>query len=268
MNKEVHQIHPDLIGLAVPISELHALPGNPRQGNVNAIAASLRQFGQVKPFIVKTEEDGSRVVLAGNHGLQAAKQLGWTHVAVVEFDGDETESISFSLMDNRTSELGGTDPELLSERLHEVLDYYPEMFDAAGWDDFAVAAIDHSIEYSAGMASVGSTAGYVPPVLISKPGEDGERAITPIAVKDDSVDSGAKFVAPQGLDQKSAVVGGVASDAGQGRKVSVQYTLVFDDGQQISRWWDFVRWLRHNPDLYNETIAGRMMEWLEGTIEF
>lgn len=267
MSDSVHQIHRDLIGLATPIGDLKALPGNPRQGNVEAIMASFQQFGQVKPFVVHTEEDGTRIVIAGNHGLQAAKRLGWTHVAVVEFDGDNADSISFSLMDNRTSELGGTDPELLSERLHEVVDVYPEMFETVGWDDFAIAAIDHSIQYSAG-APTGSTAGYVPPTLVSRPGEPIASGPAPVAVSDSSIDSGAKFVAPQGLDQKSAVVGGVATDAGLGRKVSVQYTLVFDDGEQISRWWDFVRWLRSNPDLEAETIAGRMMEWLESMVEF
>lgn len=52
----------DLESLAVECSTLMLMPGNPRRGDVAAVARSLEAFGQRKPIVCRRSD---RVVLAG-----------------------------------------------------------------------------------------------------------------------------------------------------------------------------------------------------------
>ncbi len=106
----------DLAPLRVPIDSLHQLPGNPRRGDVTAVAASLARFGQRKPIVVN--DDGT--ILAGNHTWRAARQLGWTEIAAVQVSDDPATGKAFALADNRTGDLGGYDDEALLELLDQV----------------------------------------------------------------------------------------------------------------------------------------------------
>lgn len=121
----------DLTALAVPVSKLSTLPGNPRRGDVDAIARSLDTFGQRKPIVARS--DGT--VVAGNHTLAAAQRLGWDEIAVVWVDDDEATGQAFALADNRTAELGGYDDAALSEMLEAVHDADEELFAATSWTD-------------------------------------------------------------------------------------------------------------------------------------
>jgi hypothetical protein len=51
----VCEIVPDLEGLAFPVERLTPLPGNPRQGDVQAVARSYATFGQRKPIVARRE---------------------------------------------------------------------------------------------------------------------------------------------------------------------------------------------------------------------
>lgn len=46
-------VHPALADLAVPLVNLVPLPGNPRQGDVDAVARSYAAFGQRKPLVAR-----------------------------------------------------------------------------------------------------------------------------------------------------------------------------------------------------------------------
>jgi hypothetical protein len=61
-----------LLDLAVPISDLKSLEGNPRRGDVKAVARSLRRFGQRKPIVV----DGKGTVITGNRTLAPKIETG------------------------------------------------------------------------------------------------------------------------------------------------------------------------------------------------
>lgn len=124
-------IVPDLTDLAVPIADLVPLPDNPRRGDVTAIVRSLERFGQRKPLVVRRSD---RVVLAGNHTLRAATELGWTEVAVVWTDDDETTGQAFALADNRLPDLGTFDDEALLAYLESVATGGDELLLAAGYD--------------------------------------------------------------------------------------------------------------------------------------
>ena len=126
----MNNIHHSLQSLAIDIDKLSFLEGNPRQGDVEAVAKSYKQFGQRKPIVATTDH----VVIAGNHQLAAARQLGWDRIAVVITDDDELTAKAFALADNRTAELGSYDDDLLADLLSEVSSV-PELMDSTGFSE-------------------------------------------------------------------------------------------------------------------------------------
>jgi site-specific DNA-methyltransferase (adenine-specific) len=127
-----------LQALAVPIDTLKGLPGNPRIGDVDAVAKSLDRFGQRKPIVVR-QDDGT--IIAGNHTWQAAKQLGWTEIAVAYVGDDDVTASAYALADNRTAELGSYDEQALKDLIDQVAAIDPELVKDAGWADDAVAEL-------------------------------------------------------------------------------------------------------------------------------
>ena len=110
----------------VPISSLDLDPTNARKHsdkNLKAIAASLEKFGQRKPIVVRNKR-----VLAGNGTLEAAKQLGWTKIQIVEVpaDWDDETAKAYALADNRSAELADWDEAELARQLLEL--------EQEGWD--------------------------------------------------------------------------------------------------------------------------------------
>jgi ParB-like chromosome segregation protein Spo0J len=104
-----------LRALAVPLDSLTPDPRNARrhpERNLAAIEASLRAYGQLRPLVVRRE---GRVVLAGNGTLEAARRLGWTHVAAALVDLDATSATGYALADNRSAELAEWDLPALEE---------------------------------------------------------------------------------------------------------------------------------------------------------
>ena len=126
----MNNIHHSLQSLAINIDKLSFLEGNPRQGDIEAVAKSYKQFGQRKPIVATTDH----VVIAGNHQLAAARQLGWDEIAVVITDDDELTAKAFALADNRTAELGSYDDDLLADLLSEVSSV-PELMDSTGFTE-------------------------------------------------------------------------------------------------------------------------------------
>jgi DNA modification methylase len=103
--------------LAVSIDSLHHDAANARrhgERNLDAIRASLAQFGQRKPIVV--QRDGM-IVRAGNGTLEAARALGWSEIAAVVIDEDGTTAAQFAIADNRTAELAEWDNETLATLL-------------------------------------------------------------------------------------------------------------------------------------------------------
>jgi hypothetical protein len=140
-----HNIHPDLVSMALPLTDLHEDPDNARKHdgkNIDAIASSLERFGQRTPIVVQRN---GMIVRAGNGRLVAAQELGWTHIAVLVVDEEEIEARAFSIADNRSAELAEWDDDVLARVLEELSENGVES-EVLGFDEDDIAALTGEVE--------------------------------------------------------------------------------------------------------------------------
>ena len=257
-----HNVSESLSDLLVPLTALTPLSHNPRVGNIPAIMASYEEFGQVKPIVVRPNDDGTSTVLAGNHQVEAVRRLEWTHIAAVPIDADDKRAVAFALADNRTMELGYTDQAEASQMIVEIVDEYNDLMERLDWDEYEIAYYEEQAKQG---GSGDDEVGFLQPIVTEvvgaaaeilagmvREGEDGERQI----VADDSVDHAE--IAIQG---STAVVPGAAPRA------VVQYTIVFDDPEQQKRWYNFIRWLRNNPGYDGSTTGEKILAFVDAHSE-
>lgn len=120
------QIHEGLWHLAVPIGTLIPDADNARfhpQENIEAIKSSLTRFGQDQPLVVQRSNN---VVRKGNGRLQAARELGWTHLAAVFVDEDNIDAAARAIADNRSGELAKWDNRVLSAVIARIQEARPD----------------------------------------------------------------------------------------------------------------------------------------------
>ena len=104
----------------VPIDSIHLDAANARlhpETNLDAIAASLKRFGQQEPLII---QKSSGRVIAGNGRMVAMKQLGWRECDVVEADVDDLTATALGIALNRTASLAEWDEPVLAKLLVEL----------------------------------------------------------------------------------------------------------------------------------------------------
>lgn len=119
----------------VPMSVLEKDPDNARKHskkNIDAIAGSLKAFGQRRPLVV-----WQKFVIAGNGTLEAAQQIGWTQIEITRVPEDWTheQARAYAIADNRTSELAEWDDTLLKNQLIDLDSVGFEVTDL-GFDEF------------------------------------------------------------------------------------------------------------------------------------
>jgi DNA modification methylase len=156
-----------LADLAVPIGDLRTLEGNPRRGDVAAVARSLKRFGQRKPIVAR-HADG--VVVAGNHTLAAALELGWTEIAVSWVDDDDATAKAYALADNRTSALGSFDEGALAAMVAEVHAVDPDLLLAASFDEVDLQALGVGVGAGPGLTDPDEVP-EPPAEPVSRPGD-------------------------------------------------------------------------------------------------
>lgn len=245
--------------LAVDIKLLKPLSNNPRRGSVSAIKESYQRFGQLKPIVAVSEGDGTYTVIAGNHQLMAAKELGWDEIAVSVVSLDENEALTFALADNKVSELGSTDNELLYDMLSSVADG-SELLDALGWDDFAIASIENSVISSSSEFS--HTAGWTAPEIITQPTVVQESAQANDQKTTTLNDSGNAVVSTDTPTSSIVTQGSTATSMSGSNNASIQFTLSFETAEQQSKWYSFLRWLKMNEKYTGETTSERLLDFI------
>ena len=255
-------IHPSIQNLAIDIENLLPMEKNPRSGNVDAIVASYSEFGQMRPIVAKKNDDGTFTVIAGNHQLQAAKKLGWTSLAVVVMDESDEKAIAFALADNRTSELGATDQSIILELLDQVGNEYHEMFLELGWDDFEMASMTVEEKRS---EITDNRGGYIAPVIVNpfEPTKEDSSIVEVVDGEDTRLEATKEVDASEAMSRGSTAVG-----IKGGEKAVVQYTLVFDDADQQRRWYDFIRFIRNDPQYVGETTASKLIDFINSNADF
>ncbi len=108
----------------LPIDEVREYANNPRinDGAVDAVAASIREFGFKVPLVV----DAHNLLIAGHTRLKAARKLGLEKVPAIRATDLTPEQVrAFRIADNRTAELSEWNYELLPIELGELqgMDY-------------------------------------------------------------------------------------------------------------------------------------------------
>jgi len=117
-----------LRSLLVPVGELSTHPDNPRRGNLDLIAESLRTHGQLKPLVAncakwRLELSRYPTIVAGNHTLMAAdERLRWPEIAVVQVKLSGVQERQYLIADNRTADVAEYHAETLTKILAELAD--------------------------------------------------------------------------------------------------------------------------------------------------
>ena len=103
----------------MPVERLVPYARNPRRndGAVDAVAASIREFGFRVPVVV----DEQLTVLAGHTRLKAARKLGLAQVPVHIAAGlSEAQKKAFRIADNRVGEIAEWDNDMLALELEDL----------------------------------------------------------------------------------------------------------------------------------------------------
>lgn len=133
----------------VAIESLKPHPDNPRIGNVDAIAESIRRNGFYGSVIVR---DGTNVILAGTHRWKAAQAAGMTEIPVTFVKTDAKGAKRILLADNRASDLATYDDSALREILASL--DKSDALDGTGWTVFDLDDLNATLD-----ASLRSTTG-------------------------------------------------------------------------------------------------------------
>lgn len=118
----------------IDISELHPYENNARthsESQLEAICNSIKEFGFINPVII----DENNMILVGHGRIEASKRLGIKQAPFRRVTNlTEDQKKAYILADNRLSDLGGWDEELLAQELESInLD-----MSAFGFDDFQI----------------------------------------------------------------------------------------------------------------------------------
>lgn len=114
----------------VPLADLTRFPGNARRGDQEAIRASLRATGQYRSLVVRRQDDGALVILAGNNTADALEAEGHTTARCEVITCTGAEATRINVADNKLGALGADDPHALLALL-EGLD---EDLEGTGYD--------------------------------------------------------------------------------------------------------------------------------------
>ena len=254
----IHNVPDKLTSMLVDINLLEHLPGNPRKSDVEAIAKSYSEFGQLSPIVATRGDGGEIVVLAGNHQLRAARDvLGWTHIAAAVHENlSEEQALAFAALDNHWHSIGGIDNELQYELIKAADGAAADVMEAVGWDDFAMAAMEDLIEATT-MAAVTTQegVGWEPPTIVVPD----TPSLNPEAKDEGDAESKPAATAMVGvesdLSDEEIVTQGSTSVVESSRNVKIQYTIVFDTAEQQNQWYKLLRFLKESPVYEGVTSA-------------
>lgn len=104
-------------------------PDNPRTGDVGAIVESIKNNGWHGVVVC---QKSTRRILVGNHRVKAALLLGLPTIPVQWANVDDQRARAILLADNRVSDLGTYDDEILARVVYESAT--DGLLDSTGYD--------------------------------------------------------------------------------------------------------------------------------------
>lgn len=160
----------------VKIQDLNYYYKNPRKGDIEAIANSLKTHGQYKTICVNqgTKTGRPLEILAGNHTIKAARTLGWETIQATIIDVDEEAAAKIVIADNRTSDLAENDPAILIDLIESLAD-----LDGTGWAETELEELAATINELA-----------EPPEPLTDPDETPQPSATPKTKQGDIITLG------------------------------------------------------------------------------
>jgi ParB family chromosome partitioning protein len=95
---------PGMAVLSIPLDKLQANPDQPRknfdEGELEELAASIREHGIISPIIVEDDGAGAYIIIAGERRTRAARLAGLTEVPVILRDYSDEKRMEVSLIEN------------------------------------------------------------------------------------------------------------------------------------------------------------------------
>ena len=110
-------------------ASLQIHPDNPRTGDVGAIVESIKNNGWHGVVVC---QKSTRRILVGNHRVKAALLLKLDTIPVQWADVDDQRARAILLADNRVSDLGTYDDEILARLVYETA--VDGLLDSTGYD--------------------------------------------------------------------------------------------------------------------------------------
>lgn len=89
-------------GKIIPINKIAPNPDQPRTeiGDLSELTASIKEKGILEPLLVKPQNDGTYMIIAGERRWRAANLAGLREVPCIEFDFDDREVAEVALIEN------------------------------------------------------------------------------------------------------------------------------------------------------------------------
>lgn len=90
------------VGKNIPISQIEPNPEQPRVeiGDLTELSSSIKEKGVLEPLLVKPNNDGTWMIIAGERRWRAATQAGLREVPCIELDIDEKSIAEIALIEN------------------------------------------------------------------------------------------------------------------------------------------------------------------------
>lgn len=90
------------VGRMIPIDKVFPNPEQPRSefGNLDELTASIREKGVLEPLIVRPNEDGTFMIVAGERRWRASREAGLTEIPCIEMELDEQGVAEIALIEN------------------------------------------------------------------------------------------------------------------------------------------------------------------------
>ena len=112
----------------VPIAALKPYDGNAKlhtREQIDAVEASIKEFGFGNPVIAWHDEQGAPVIVCGHARVTAAKNLGMREVPVIYRDDlTDAQRRAYVLADNQTTMMTGWDPDQLAYELDSLAESF------------------------------------------------------------------------------------------------------------------------------------------------